>query len=262
MAILKSYYILCMCLLCQFMWAQDKLILKTGKIKTVRIVSITDQLVIYLDSSNTESTSHIKKDELSLIERKDGSILLVDVKKGDAIKKWEVETDSVMKAWRKKENLLGNHLIGIQPLSLIWGRATFNYEYLFSDKKVGIMIPLILTFNPYKNSTNTFGTPSTTYINQKEPDFIYGLDLNFYFSKRPVTKFFVGPRVRYGNDVLSRIKGLTGQFQFGWLFSGEKSRFPQHFSFGMGFVSLENRAISRDKYFAWGSINYRINFRP
>jgi DNA-directed RNA polymerase subunit H (RpoH/RPB5) len=262
MAILKTYFILCICLCCQLLVAQDKLILKTGKIKTVRIVSITNQLVIYQDSANAESTSHIKKEELSLIEKKDGSILLLDAKKGDVIKKWEVETDSIMTTWRKKESLLGNHLIGIQPLSLFFGRASFNYEYLFSDKKVGIMIPLILTFNPYKNNGNNFGTPSTRYINQKEPDFIYGLDLNFYFSKRPVTKFFVGPRVRYGNDVLSRIKGLTGQFQFGWMVSGEKSRFPQHFSIGVGFVSLENRAISRDKYFGWGSINYRINFRP
>ena len=261
MAILKTYYILCMCLLCQLIVAQDKLILKTGKIKNVRIISITDQLVIYQDSIKPESTSHIKKEELSLIEKKDGSILLLDVKKGDVIKKWEVETDSIMKAWRKKETLLGNHLIGIQPVSLIWGRATFAYEYLISDKKIGIMIPLILTFDPYKNSNNNYGTPSTNYINLKKTDFIYGIDLNFYFSKRPIAKFFVGPRVRYGNDVLLGIKGITGQFQFGWMVSGEKSRVPQHFSFGLGFVSLDNRAISGDKYFGWGSINYRISFR-
>jgi hypothetical protein len=90
-----------------------------------------------------------------------------------------------------------------------------------------------------------------------------GADINFYFTRNPYAKLFLGPRLLYGKDMLlAQSTYLTAQFQIGWMFNGEKSKLPQHLSIGFGILSFRYQGIvSNNSLMGWGSINYRFNVR-
>jgi hypothetical protein len=262
MGILRTKIIVCLylCVLSVIVLAQDKVILKNGKTKIVHVVSITEKHVTYRDTADYQS-GHFNKSDVFLIERKDGRIYLLSPENGVKYNTWETESDSVMESFRKKEATQGNHLIGTQPFSPLFGRFTLCYEYQTNNKRIGVYVPLIGTFNAYPKQKNNvlspgYSSPNRTY------GFMTGLDINFYFANKPNHKLFIGPRVRYGYDYIITREIFTGQFQVGIMFNDKNNNFPQHISFGTGFISLQDVSPSlRKQLLGWGSINYRFNFR-
>lgn len=259
LAILKMYYWICFLLLCTGLAAQDKLILKNGDIKYVKIKRINETLVMYNDSaSENPNIQHFEKKEIALIEKADGTLLLFPDANFSSQKQWELEPDSTMTNWRKRERLQGNHLIGTQPLGLVLGRLMLNYEYLFANKTIGIMLPLSLTFNPYSDNQPSSVTGS---VSLRTYSWIYGADVNFYFTKKPHNKFFIGPRLRFGEDLLIGLSAGTAQIQTGWMLGTPKQHLMHHVSFGFGIVKIYNNGAFQNQLIPWMSINYRISLR-
>ncbi len=259
LAILKTYYCIYFLLLCTGLAAQDKIILKNGSIKYVKVKSINETLVMYTDTASVDNyTQHFEKKEIALLEKADGTLLLFSDANFSAQKQWELEPDSTMTNWRKQESLHGNHLIGAQLIGISLGRLTVNYEYLFANKTIGIMLPLSLTFNPYFN-----GQPALTTRSTPPPSYswIYGADVNFYFTKRPYNKFFVGPRLRLGEDLLIGISAGTAQIQIGWMLGTPKQQLMHHLSFGFGILKIYDNGAFQNQIITWMSINYRTSLR-
>jgi hypothetical protein len=59
------------------------------------------------------------------------------------------------------------------------------------------------------------------------------MDLNYYYESKSHSKFFFGPRFRYGTDVnLANITAYTIQFQNGFLFCDSKGKMATTFAVG------------------------------
>ena len=171
-------------------------------------------------------------------------------------------------AIREKEKKFKDNIIGWQPIDIVWGRLTFTYEHLFMEKRMGIAIPFSLTYDPrvlIPNSSND------TIVNTREKvrhnvGFITGLDLNYYYETRSHTKFFFGPRFRYGTDVnLSNITAYTVQFQNGFLLCDAKGKMATTFALGFGFARIISTPFSSrfnpKQSYPWMSFTLRLGFR-
>lgn len=262
MATLRIYLIIC----CSFIGfcllnAQDKIIFRNGKISHCKIITLSEKYVIYTDTSNPHLTIQKNLATIALIEKADSSLFLFSGKSVRKKKQWENEPDTTMERWRKAEALMGNNLIGLQPFNWILGRFTINYERLISDKRIGIMLPLSLTFDPYPENRGIIQQNAYRNNLRYTTNWIYGADVNFYFTSRPRQKFFAGPRFRYGTDVLTGVTGSTLQFQFGWMNGSKKQRLMQHFSMGFGVLKAESTIGFNRQFLSWFSVNYRLSWR-
>jgi hypothetical protein len=233
--------------------AQDKLFFKNGTSQKGYILTMGKDF-IYFKTSDTSATQKINKSSLVLIEDYKGTRYLFSGEPG--------HTDSVN--IQAAPSTLRRNIFSLQPLGIFFGRGTLVYERLSSDNKIGVVFPVSLTFDPFGSLYNTnLDTTQNGIRKINGVNFITGLDINFYLGKSAHTKFFVGPRVRYGTDLFLRnIEGYTLQTQFGWKVSSEKSRFVQHLSFGFGFVrvlsSPAGKLINPKQSYGWYSLNYRV----
>lgn len=232
---------------------QDKLFFKNGESKKGIIVSMGNDFVFFKHSDSAVVNHKIPKTDLLMIEKYDGKIYIfsnpqVKDSSNNAIKKYYRNT------------------LSLQPFNFLLGRITANYEYLNKSGKIGIVIPLSLTFDPIGTIYNIRGDSSkrkTFSVHQKGINFIGGTDINFYLGKGDFEGFFIGPRIRYGTDMfLSGIEAYSLQTQFGWKLSEHPDRLSQHFSVGFGFVRIlaspAGTRISSKQAYGWFSINYRI----
>jgi hypothetical protein len=156
---------------------------------------------------------------------------------------------------------------GILPFEFLLGRATFVYERITKDQKIGIVIPFSLVFDP---GSILYPSLMDTSFNAGKPvpgvKFVTGADVNFYIGKKDHFKFFMGPRFRYGSAMIlgDDLEGYTLQTQFGWRLGGHDRRVSQYFSIGYGFVRLTSypRGLLLDpkQVGAWWSVNYRFGF--
>jgi hypothetical protein len=79
MGTLIRYIFFCLCLIVSYtIKAQDKIVLKSGETKMVYIVSITDKMIIYRAKEDSEDGGHFYKTEVLLVEKKDGTIIMLD----------------------------------------------------------------------------------------------------------------------------------------------------------------------------------------
>ena len=237
-------------------FAQDKLFFADGTSQRGIILSIGKDQVFFKTTDSSQVIPYNKKD-LLLIEDYKGSRILF----GEPVK----QTTSHQS--KSTQDSLIKNSFGMQPLALLLGRLTFNYERLRDDGKIGIVIPFSLSFDPfaklaYQLDTNKNKAP----FKKTRISFITGVDVNFYIGKREIYKFFIGPRVRYGTDIiLGEVQGYSLQTQMGWRISRTQRKTVQHISFGFGFVrvisSPATTAINAKKSYSWMSLNYRIGIR-
>ncbi|MBI3518997.1 MAG: hypothetical protein HY062_06525 [Bacteroidetes bacterium] len=192
-----------------------------------------------------------------------------------------------MKEWKEQEALLPNNILGFYIPELVLGRLTVSYERLLANKSMGIKIPFSLTYdalgalsefssnNANASSTNTNstngGSSSTNTTNgpvkrNRGTGFITGVDVNYYYDLKPKLKYYFGPRIRYGTDMmLGGIEGLTFQLQNG-IFKSSGKRMTSTVGFGVGFFKLSAKYANRGAFdtkqvYPWASFTWRLGFR-
>lgn len=251
--------------------AQDKLFLKDGRKINCKVLSVNPTTIDYKDS--TASTLFtLDKAEVLMAELKNGEVYIFGNEptiKTTTPSKNKTERDMERKAAiREKEKTFKDNIYGFQPLDIVWGRLTFTYERLFMDKRMGVAIPFSLTFDPrvlIPNSSND------TIVNTREQvrhntGFITGMDLNYYYESKSHTKFFFGPRFRYGQDVnLANITAYTVQFQQGFLLCDAKGKMATTFAVGFGFARIISTPFSsgynEKQSYPWASFTLRLGIR-
>lgn len=233
--------------------AQDKLFFTDGSVRKGMIVSNAKD-AIYFKANDTAQTEIINKGRLILVEDYKGNRYLYG--SAESEKKPEQKLTSTENS---KKNMLS-----WQPFGFLVGRFSLQYERLTKDLKFGIVVPFALTFNPF--GTIYPASEDTDYVEPTGISFITGLDLNYYLGRRESFQFFIGPRIRYGTDMMAgEVQGYTIQTQFGWKIGSPSKRFVQHLSFGFGFVRAisvgASPTVNPKQSIAWGSINYRLGIR-
>lgn len=285
--------------------AQDKVFLRDGKVIPCKIIAISENTITYKDTTLNAPMITLSKKDVLLTEYQTGEIYMfsneektLKVEKSNVTLKVEnevIETreqrkERRMKEWKEQEALLSNNILGFYIPELILGRFTVSYERLFANKSIGIKIPLSLTYNPLgalssmsssnsstststtnttSGSTNTTSSSSNNNTNEQPvrgTGFIAGIDVNYYHDIKPSLKYYFGPRLRYGTDMmLGGIEGLTFQLQNG-IFKSSGKRFTSTLGFGVGFFKLSERYANTGNYdvkqiYPWASFTWRLGFR-
>ena len=236
--------------------AQDKLYFKSGVLKKCYLLSVTKDKIYYKNYDTSTYSNLVNKADLVMLETYNGIRYLFSEKENTKL--------TTIDTLKLKQNT-----IGIQPFNFLLGRLTFNYERLSKNNKVGLMIPLSITFNPFASLyKGNIDTTQTLVSNKKGTNIISGFDVNFYLGKKQNSKYFIGPRFRYGTDLFATtIEAYTLQTQFGIKFqkpSQKQLALTQHLSAGFGFIRIvslpfTNRINPKQSYI-WYSLNYRIGF--
>lgn len=257
----------------QSLLAQDKLFLRNNTIIKCKISSINEKTVSYKDSAAAVQITTISKEEIIMAEYKSGEIYVFGKTDANEFNKVTTqtynETSSERKArkmqeWKKEEEKLGDNIIGFYPTTILFGRFAVSYERLFSKKNIGIKLPLMLTYDskPIWSAFIGNSTPYTTGFG-----YITGIDLSFYNDLLPKTKYFFGPRIRYGKDIFLELEGFTAQIQNGILRSrGE--HFTSTFAVGFGvskiatvYGTTAGSGLSDQKIYPSFSVTWRLGFR-
>lgn len=233
--------------------AQDKLFFTDGKTRSGILVSVAKESVFFKDT-DTSAVQKISQSELLMVENYRGVRYLFAAK---------APVDSVASV----KPVRGRNALGLQPFAILTGRGTLVYERFSKDDKIGLVIPVSITFDPIGAFYNSkLDTNSNAPRRIKGVNFIFGLDLNFYLGKHEHSKFFIGPRARYGSDLLLRdTEAYTLQTQVGWRYSSTNEKFLQHLSVGFGFAHILSsplgQRISPKQSYGWYSLNYRVSIR-
>ncbi len=263
-------------------YAQDNLFLRNDSIINCKIVSIFGSTINY-KLLNQKELLRIPKSKVILVEYQNGKIYFfssgIDEEETDSLP--YIETDAARKAreleeFKNKELTYPNNFVGFYPTQLLLGRFTMSYERLFSNKSIGVNVPLSITFNPGNalrfmatGSTSSSNTNTTSSNNEPPPSgigFIGGLDINYYYDLEPETKYYFGPRIRYGTDILlGSIEGMTFQIQNGIMLTSGKN-FATNVGFGVGFFKLSAKyanfpGYSSKQVYPWMSITWRTCYR-
>lgn len=230
--------------------SQDKVFLKNGTCKQGEIITIGKEFIFFKNAGDAKSEVKIPLSETRMIERYDGRVIMYSDK--------TERSDSL-----PAKNITGKrNVISVHPLSFLLGRFTVGFEHLNKEGTIGFYFPLSLTFDSFtavKFNYNVLGyRKKSSGVN-----FIGGMDVNFYIGRGKHIKFFVGPRVRYGVDMLlGNIEAYTIQTQFGWRLNNSANKISQHLSVGFGFArilsSQAGNLVNPKQSYGWGSINYRI----
>lgn len=267
----QSYNIVLLFLLLSgsFVMAQDKVVLKDGRKLKCKIVSINPSTITYKDSATAENMITIPKNDVLMAEFRSGSVYVFG--NSNATTPITSPSNNLSKnkkeMMREKERTFSDNIIGVQIPDIFFGRLTLSYERLFLDKTMGITIPISLTYDPrilYKGfSTDTSNGASVV---RRNVSYVTGLDLNYYFETRSHTKFFVGPRFRYGTDVfISNVTAYSVQFQNGFLFCSSNGKMASTFAIGFGFARIlaipGGGGINPNQSYPWASFTFRLGFR-
>jgi hypothetical protein len=239
--------------------AQDKVFFLNGQVKKGIVVSIARDAVFF-KTSDTSTIQRIPKTELLLVENYKGVRYVFG--REPAKDPRENARDTLRIAANPKQ-----HYLGIQPLGILAGRGTLVYEHFTKNNRIGFVIPLSVTFDPFGTLYNTRIDTSRNAIRRISGiNFIAGMDVNFYIGKKSSPRFFLGPRVRYGTDLFLRgIEAYSLQTQVGWKIEDDRGIFTQHLSVGFGFVRILSSPlgtlINPRQSYGWYSLNYRLGVR-
>lgn len=242
-------FIFC-CLITQTTFAQDKLFLRNNTTLFCKIASINEKTVSYRDSVGATQITTISKENIIMAEYKTGEIYVFGKAEATSAPAILNETSSERKArkmqeWKKEDESLRNNIIGFEPIGFFIGRFGASYERLLNNKNIGIKIPMLLSYNFLGDSSN------------KKVGFITGLDVNFYQDLKPNTKYFFGPRVRYGTDMfLGNIEGITAQLNNGIFVSRGKS-FTNTIGLGFGFFKFTRSLTNTNNTINGGTYDYK-----
>jgi|694.fasta_scaffold00224_70 hypothetical protein len=218
-------------------YAQDKIILKNGKVILANVYSINKVNVLFSDTNLYDKLKSINTNSLVLIESKSGVI------------HYFYNDDNALKTKQIKKNHLGCIFS-----DLLLFRTSISYERRFGEN-IGIMIPLGLDFSG--ELLSQFNLISTGRRTNKLP-YAIGLDFNYYLNN---SNFYFGSRLRYGYLLFSNQYIVTSfQFQVGRTFSAKSEYTIQHFSLGFG--GLHYRFLmNRREFFPSLSFNYRLSVK-
>ncbi len=253
-------------------FAQDKLVLKSGKKINCKIISVNPYTIDYKDTTASSAVFTLEKIEILMAELKNGELYVFGNEKQNPITGFSSKMSRAEErraAIREKEKNFKDNIIGFQPLDIMWGRLTFTGERLFMDKKMGLTIPFSLSYDP---RILTPGSKTDTIVsNQKNKirhntGIVSGFDLNYYYETKGYSKFFFGPRFRYGTDVsLYNVTGYTIQFQNGFLLCSANGKWASTFSIGFGFArviaSPLGGTFNPQQSYPWGSFTFRLGIR-
>lgn len=276
--------------------AQDKLILKNSNQVLCKIVAISENTISYRDTLPDAQLVTIPKTDVLIAEYKNGGIYIFGAEKTEKKEELgelqsnetrEQRKERKLQEWKKREANLSDNILGFYIPELAIGRFTVSYERLFAGKSMGIVIPLSLTYNPINtldrmttssstssssststssNSNNSNSSSSNTTNSPRGVGFIGGIDLNYYYDLKPELKYYFGPRIRYGTDMmLGGLEGLTFQLQNG-IFRSRGEKFTSSLGIGVGFFKLSQKYAQYPGYdskqvYPWGSITWRLGFR-
>lgn len=252
--------------------SQDKLIFKDGTKRNCKIVSVNKSTVTFKESESATVLTTKSKNEIIVAEYANGSVYIFGNEKAEEENTSGKETnskkpDAANKNTKTKKEMADekNNMIGSQLFSSFLGRTGLVYERFFYDKQMSVAIPLSLSYSPYYNGSNS--NSPTTYANSSV-NFITGADLSYFFPTRSkYTKFFVGPRMRYGTDVmLYNVTGLTIQAQNGILINSATNPKVAHtLAFGFGFIRIittpKSNPFDEKQSYPWMSLTYRFNIK-
>jgi len=236
--------------------AQDKLFLKNETLIKAHVYSISNEFIFIKQNDNSLITNSIPKTDIILIEKENGDIFIFS------------EQSKKIISEKKEKRLPKQNVLETHPLGFLTGRITLTYERLNKNNTIGFVFPLTLTFDPigtiYKPINDSTGRNSLEHI--KGFGFIGGIDVNFYVNENNFAQFYVGPRIRYGNDMFLRgLEAYTVQTQFGIKLSDDRDYLIQHISIGFGFARIfsspAGTLLSTRQLFAWGSINYKLGIK-
>ncbi len=261
----KVYIILFVIFFVTVNYGQDKIIFKDGTKHNCKIVSINKSTVTFKDSENATALTTKSKAEIVLAEYASGSVYIFGNEKQEETipgKKPEAKT----KNSNPKKDTEQNNMLGTQLFSSFLGRTGLTYERFFYNKQMSVAIPLFVTYSPYADSFSSSNSPVT--YSKSNINFVTGADLNYFFdTKQQNVKFFVGPRLRYGTDVLVyNVTGLSVQAQNGLLIhSLHNPKIAHTLAFGFGFVRVittpKSNPFDPKQSFPWMSLTYRFNFK-
>lgn len=258
--------------MCSLLNAQDKLFLNDGKKLNCKIISLNQNTIDYKDSASSAQILTLEKSEVLMAEYKNGEVHIFgyDAQSQTSSKqKTRFERDNAKREEiKEKEKDFKDNIYGFQPIDIVWGRLTFTFERLIMNKRIGVAVPFSLTYDPRVLIPNS---SSDTIVNTREQvrrntGFITGLDLNYYQESKSHTKFFFGPRFRYGTDVnLANITAYTIQFQHGFLLCDAKGRMATTLAVGFGFARIISTpfssAFNEKQSYPWASFTLRIGIR-
>lgn len=259
--------------------------------------TIPNSLVVTI-SKNDVLIAEYKTGTVYLFSKAPTTLNIVSVSNKNVASPEIIETreqrkERKMKEWKEEEALLPNNILGFYLPEIFLGRLTISYERLFANKSMGIKIPFSLTYDSFgalgefsSNSSNTNSSSTSTSTNggsngntnsnsttnnsavkrTRGTGFITGIDVNYYYDLKPKLKYYFGPRLRYGTDmVLGGIEGLTFQLQNG-IFKSSGKRMTSTLGFGVGFFKLSQKYASYSGYepkqvYPWASFTWRLGFR-
>lgn len=234
--------------------AQDKLYFLNGKTQSGIVVSMGKD-VVFFKNNDTAFVRKILKKDLVMIEDYRGARYVFGNGGG--------KNDSLTKkmGMQPRQNALG-----IQPLGLFLGKAGVFYEYINQKQTLGLVVPMIVTFDPVGVFYNPVTDSGSVVQRSSKVSFITGADINYYAGTNEAATFFMGSKFRYGTDVfLGNIEYYTLQAQLGWRFGRPNGQISQHLCFGYGFAGIVSSPLPRlalpRKYYGVGSITYRVSFR-
>lgn len=259
-------------------YSQDKLFFRKGTSVKCKIIAISENTITYRDTVSNAPLITVPKKEVMLAEYKTGEVYIFSsdnliVQQADVVETRQQRKDRKMKEWKAKEQGLSDNILGFYIPELILGRFTVSYERLLANKTVGITIPVSLTYDSFgalaslgTNTTTSNGSTTTSTVKRtKGVNFITGIDINYYYDLKPQLKYYFGPRIRYGTDmVFGGVEGISFQLQNG-LFKSSGQNFTSTFGLGVGFVKVLNfgNPTTRDpkQVYPWGSFTWRLGFR-
>lgn len=239
--------------------AQDKVFFRDGTVRKGYLVSVTKD-VVYFRASDTSATEKISKTKIAIIEDYKGKRYLFSETAAPANTSADVAAPPANSGKHR-------NIITAQPLALIFGRATLNYERLSKDQKMGFSIPFSLTFDPtgilYESELDT---SASSVQRIRGVSYITGVDVHFYVGEVQRTRFFFGPRFRFGTDMfLRKTNGYSLQTELGWLSAAPDKGFAHSFSVGFGFVRLisapSGSLVDPKQSYGWLSVNYKLGFK-
>lgn len=245
--------------------AQDKVVFKDGRKLNCKIISINPTTVTYRDSISGDKLLTVPKADVLMAEYKSGSVYIFGNTTTPSNNNVNIAKPSDRKTqMREKEKTFGDNIIGIQIPDILMGRFTLTYERLFLDKQIGVTVPISLAYDRriLFQGLSTDTSKANSQIN-RNLSYVTGLDINYYFETRSYSKFFVGPRFRYGTDVtLGNFTGYSVQFQQGFLLCSSNGRMASTFAIGFGFVRvLSVPGVNPGQSYPWGSFTFRLGFR-
>lgn len=264
-------YIFILLCISTFIKAQDKVVFKDGKKLNCKIISINPSTITYKDSASASQMVTVSKNDVLMAEFSSGNVYIfgTTTNTNAASPSSSNKTLDRKAQIREKEKEFKDNIIGIQIPDVLFGRLTLTYERLFFDKQIGVTVPVSLSYDRRVMfmglSTDTSNNASASKV-RKDVNFITGLDLNYYFESKSHTKFFIGPRFRYGTDVtMENITAYSVQMQNGILIGSRNGKMASTLAIGFGFVRIVaspfGGGINPKQSYPWGSFTFRLGFR-